>query len=128
MKNFGQNGRNRSWAQRMKGQAMQDRMNGLVDGEKFTPKLYTAHELSTRFADSRLGALLVGELHGEPMLPRDGETVARCELVGFVESGAELSELVECTEVFALRYADFSSGEWEFVLADGPDLYRKRLR
>ena len=109
---------------------MMDKANGLIDGEKFSPKRYTVKEIGDKFHSARLAAMGLGELHGEAMLPRDAEIAAVTQLVGIVERDGDLSELIEIDEVseFKLTRADFASGDWVFVLAQGPELFKLRFR
>ena len=124
MKQFGQNGRNRSWAQRMKGQRMQDRIHEKIDGEEKIARVYTSEEFSQLFAACKLGALALGELAGEELLPRDSAEIAQLQLLGFIDEGAQLSDFVDVREWCGfMDRARFARGEIRVVVAMGDELY-----
>ena len=118
MKQFGQGSKSRAWGQKAKSRSLMDRYNGTIDGDRVQSKRSTLEDLGSMFESSRLGALMIGELHGEQMLPRDADHIAKCQLVGIVERDSQLSELVEISDVFSVTKADFASGDWVFVMAD----------
>jgi len=128
MRNPGQGSKSRAWAQRAKSRAQMDRIIAKASGEKVARKVYTVREISDLFDATRQAALMVGELHGEAMLPRDRSDVAACELIGIVEAGSPTSAMISVNDVFSVTRGDFATGEWHFVLANGPDLYRKAYR
>ena len=107
---------------------MLDRANGLVDGETFQPLRFDLKALCDSYSAHRLWTASSSKFayDGSVALPGDLERIVDAQVVGIIERDEpDFSELVPANSTFSLTKADFSSGDWVFVMANRDGELRK---
>jgi hypothetical protein len=132
MRNPGQGSKSRAYGQKAKGSAMQDRANGLIDGETYqSPKLMIAN-LCNMYASARLVALTTGifprtgDAECTQVLPGDIDVILDSHVLGMIERDEpDLDEMIPSNTPFLLNKSDILSGEWVFVMVNRAGEKRK---
>ena len=121
MRTPGQRTSSKSWSRRAQSRALLARLTTVVDNDQPEIVRFNLADLCDSFHAHRLWTVSTCKFayDGSAALEGDLETLADSHIVGAIERDeSDLSQLVPANSTFSLTRADFSSGDWVFVMAN----------